>query len=87
MKTIQALFRGAYFLAAAVCIIIWIFMAMGTAALTYFAYGNPLGTYTGQPDDRHAAWIAIILLIAYLAFIVFVFVLPIARRSRQRTRA
>lgn len=44
--------------------VLWLMAGIYTALEFVVGYGSPLGTYTGQEDDRRGAWIMLCVLLA-----------------------
>jgi len=78
MKLPRILLRTGWIAAALAVIVAWCFMAALTGLTFLFAYGSPPGAYTGQIDDRQAAWVFLVVL-AVLSVIVLAAAWPIAR--------
>ena len=87
MKLLRILLRTAWIVIGLAAIVAWGFMAVGTGLTFLFAYGSPPDTYTGQMDDRHAAWGLLIVLAALSVIVVIVAVWPLARWRRRRSAA
>lgn len=65
----------------------WGFMAVATGLTFLFAYGNPPGSYTGQMDDRQAAWSFLIVLAVLSVIVVITVVWPLTRWRRRRAHS
>jgi hypothetical protein len=80
----RILLRATWIAAGLAVIAAWGVMAFGTGVTFLFAYGNPPDSYTGQMDDRQAAWMFLAIL-AVLSLIVALGVIwPLARWRRRR---
>jgi hypothetical protein len=84
MKPSQILLRTAWVMAGLATIATWCFMAVLAGFTFLFAYGNPPDAYTGQMDDRHAAWSFLIMLAVLSVIVVLVVIWPFARWRRRR---
>jgi uncharacterized membrane protein len=87
MKLPGILLRTAWIVIGLAAIVAWGFMAVLTGLTFLFAYGNPPEAYTGQMDDRQAAWSFLIMLAALSVIVVIVAVRPLARWRRRRSTA
>lgn len=70
--------------AGVVLVVAFVSISVTTAALFYYAYGNPSYTYTGQSDDKHGAWLLLSLLVILAVIIQTGFVLPFLRIRNAR---
>jgi hypothetical protein len=87
MKLPGILLRTAWIAGGLTVTVAWAFMAFATALTFLFAYGNPLDAYTGQVDDRQAAW-SFLAVLAVLSVIVAVAVVwPLIRWLSRRAHS
>jgi uncharacterized membrane protein len=87
MKLLRLLLRTMWIAVGVAAIVAWGFMAFGTGLTFLLAYGNPPGSYTGQMDDRQAAWSFLIILAVLSVIVVVVAAWPLPRWRRRRARA
>lgn len=87
MKLLRILLRTTRIAVGVAAIVAWGFMAFVTGFTFLFAYGNPPGSYTGQMDDRQAAWSFLIILAVLSVIVVVVAAWPVARWWRRRASA
>ena len=87
MKPLRILLRTAWIAAGLAAVAAWVIAAFVTSADFLVGYGNPIGTYTGQTDDRQGAWEFLIVL-SVLSVIVGVGIIwPLSRWRRRRAMA
>jgi hypothetical protein len=84
MNLSRILLRAAWITVGLAVIVAWGVMAFMTAMTFLFAYGNPPDSYTGQMDDRQAAWSFLIVLAVLSAIVVITVVWPLTRWQRRR---
>jgi hypothetical protein len=84
MKLSRILLRTAWIATGLAVSAAWGFMAVGTALAFLFSYGGPPGSYTGQMDDRHAAWSFLFVLAALSLMVAVAVVWPVTRWRRRR---
>jgi hypothetical protein len=87
MKLSRILLRTAWITTGVALIVAWGFMTVGTGLTFLFAYGNPPGSYTGQVDDRRAAWSFLIVLAVLSVILVITVVWPLTRWRRRRAHS
>jgi hypothetical protein len=87
MKLPRILLRTARIAIGLAAIVAWVFMAVTTGLTFLIAYGSPPGAYTGQMDDRQAAWSFLIVLAVLSVIVVIVVAWPLARWRRRRNAA
>jgi uncharacterized membrane protein len=79
MKPLRILLRTAWITLGVAAVAAWGLLAVGTALMFLFAYGNAPGTYTGQMDDRQAAWSFLIMFAVLSVIVLIVVVWPLTR--------
>ena len=87
MKLLRILLRTTWIAAGVTAIVAWSITAFETGFIFLIAYGNPPGSYTGQMDDRQAAWSFLIILAVLSVVVVAVAAWPLARWRRRRASA
>jgi hypothetical protein len=87
MRPLRVLLRTAWITTGLAAIVAWCFMAFGTALSFLFAYGNPPDAYTGQTDDRRAAWSFLAVLAVLSVIVAVVIVWPSIRWLRHRAHS
>ncbi len=87
MKLLRILLGTTWIAVGIAAIVAWGFTAVATALTFLFAYGSPPGSYTGQMDDRQAAWSFLIILSVLSVIVVVVAAWPLARWRRRRASA
>lgn len=86
MKLPRILLRTAWIAVGLAAIAAWCFMAVLTGLTFLFAYGSPPGAYTGQMDDRQAAWSFLIVLTILSVAVIVAVAWPFARWRLRRVR-
>jgi len=84
MKPLRILVRTTWISLGMVAIAAWSLLAVGTGLTFLFAYGNAPGAYTGQMDDKQAAWSFLIMLAVRSVIVLTVVVWPLTRWRHQR---
>ncbi len=62
-------------------------LTIGDALTFLFSYGNPAGSYTGQGDDRVAAWRLLGLAAVLWVLAIAILIRPTIRQWRNRSSA
>src|SRR5262249_31929975 len=87
MNLSRILLRAAWITVRLAVIVAWGVMAFMTAVTFLFAYGNPPDSYTGQMDDRQAAWSFLIVLAVLSVIVVITAVWPLTRWRPRRAHS
>jgi|SRR5215471_5261740 len=75
----RVLLRTTWIVGGLALLVAWGFMAVGTGLTFLFAYGSPLGSYTGQQDERQSAWSFLIVLTVLSVILAVTVVWPLSR--------
>jgi len=87
MRLPRILLRTVWIVAGLVVLAAWGFMAVGTGLTFLFAYGSPPGSYTGQMDDRQAAWSFLVVFVVLSVIVAVAVVWPLIRWRQRRAHS